>query len=42
MRYVMLNTREEINLNIVYYCIFSARMMNKMLDFCYEKVYVRH
>ena len=30
-----------LNLLFVYCCRFSSRMVNKVVDFCYEKVYVR-
>ena len=36
MAHVVHNTREVKNLNIVYCCSFSSRMVNKMVDFCYE------
>ena len=38
MKHVVLNTREEKNLNIVHCSSFSSGMVNKMIDFCYEKV----
>ena len=41
MKHVVHNTREVKNQIIVYCSTFSCGMMNKIVHFCYKKVYVR-